>query len=99
MFIALRPDGTALGFTQLYPIFSSTSRAPAFVLNDLYVAPEARRTGVAVRLLGTAADHGRGAGAVRLSLSTAIDNLAAQTLYASLGWVRDTRFHTYALAL
>ena len=30
---------------------------------------------------------------------TAIDNLAAQTLYASLGWVRDTRFHTYALAL
>jgi len=30
-------DGRALGFTQLYPSFSSVSMAPIFGLNDLFV--------------------------------------------------------------
>ena len=31
----------------------------------------------------------------RLDLSTAKNNLAAQALYESLGWVRDEIFYTY----
>ena len=99
LFIALQNDGTAVGFTQLYPSFSSVSAARIFILNDLYVVPEARRRGVAAALLSASEAHAREAGAIRLSLSTAIDNEAAQTLYASRGWERDSRFHSYNLSI
>jgi len=99
LFLALDGDGSALGFTQLYPSFSSVSAARTFILNDLYVAPQARRLGVGARLLQAAAEYGRALGAVRLSLSTAVDNETAQALYATQGWVRDTKFQAYTLAL
>ena len=99
IFIALQTTGEAVGFTQLYPSFSSVSMARAFILNDLYVAPEVRRSGVAAKLLEAAADYGRAVGAIRLSLSTAIDNETAQALYVSQGWVRDTKFYAYSLPL
>src|SRR5690554_7423307 len=38
-------EGRAVGFTQLYPTFSSVSMARTFVLNDLFVSPEARKSG------------------------------------------------------
>ena len=88
----------ALGFTQLYPSFSSVSMARIFVLNDLFVAESARRHGVGEKLLDAAVQHARDAGAVRLTLSTAIDNVAAQALYESAGWKRDDRFYVYNLA-
>lgn len=58
LFIA-EADGRAVGFTQLYPSFSSVSMAPIFILNDLFVRPEARRSGVARRLLEAALRQGR----------------------------------------
>lgn len=99
IFLAEDGDRTALGFTQLYPGFSSVSVARTLTLNDLFVQPAARRRGVAKQLLAAAAAHGRAIGAVRLSLSTAISNASAQALYAAEGWVRDTQFLTYSLAL
>lgn len=98
LFIAAA-DGQALGFTQLYPSFSSVSMAPIFILNDLFVRPEARRSGVARRLLEAAVRHAREAGAIRLNLSTAFTNTAAQALYASVGWERDVMFSVYHYAL
>ncbi len=92
-------EGQALGFTQLYPSFSSVSMARVFVLNDLYVAPTARRLGVGQALLNAAAVHARQLGAVRLSLTTAVDNVTAQSLYESTEWLRDEKFYTYHLAL
>jgi GNAT superfamily N-acetyltransferase len=44
-----------VGFTQLFPSFSSLSAAPIFILNDLFVAPAARHQGVASLLLRAAA--------------------------------------------
>jgi ribosomal protein S18 acetylase RimI-like enzyme len=38
-------------------------------------------------------------GAVRIDLETAVDNLTAQRLYESLGYVREQAFHKYSLAL
>src|SRR5437764_9426589 len=61
---------TAIGFTQLYPSFSSGAMAPIFILNDLFVAPAARRRGAGSALLQAAAQHGRHIGAIRLVLST-----------------------------
>lgn len=91
--------GNAVGFTQLYPSFSSVSMARTFILNDLFVTPEARRQGVAGALLRSAADYGRACGAVRLSLSTEHSNSAAQALYEREGWNPDTVFRTYTLTL
>lgn len=88
-----------LGFTQLYPIFSSISAAPAWVLNDLFVAPGARRSGAGRALLERARQHGLETGARWLSLSTGRDNLEAQALYEKLGWVRDTEYYHYELPL
>ena len=97
--VAVTPADEAVGFTQLYPSFSSVRAQRTFVLNDLFVAPAARRQGVAQSLLQKAADVARSLGAVRLSLSTARSNESAQSLYEARGWTRDELFYHYNLAL
>jgi len=79
-------DGTAAGFTQLYPTFSSVRAARVWVLNDLYVDVGARGHGVARALLRSAEDFARGDGAIRLELETTPDNATAQALYDATGW-------------
>ncbi len=92
-------DGRAIGFTQLYPSFSSTALGRILILNDLFVDPEARCKGVGRALLRAAAEYGRNAGAVRLVLSTEVSNTTAQAVYEKAGWKRDTAFCTYQLTL
>jgi len=89
----------ALGFAQLYPSFTSAAMKPIFILNDLFVTPGARQRGVGGALLQAAADHGRALGAARLTLKTAIDNLAAQRVYEANGWACETQFLSYNLPL
>jgi GNAT superfamily N-acetyltransferase len=98
IFLAEDESG-ALGFTQLYPIFSSISAAPAWVLNDLFVAPGVRRSGAGRSLLERAREHGLETGARWLSLATGRENREAQALYEKLGWVRDTEYYHYELPL
>ena len=88
-------DGRAVGFTLLYPTFTSTQLARLYVLNDLFVDPGARKLGVGTQLLDAAADFGRAEGAVRLTLRTATTNRTAQSVYEQNGWKRDDRFITY----
>jgi len=88
---------TVVGFTQLYPSFSSTMAAPIYVLNDLYVDLTHRRSGVGRLLLQEAVRYARAMGAISLTLSTAHTNTAAQRLYESLGWRLDEEFRTYFL--
>ena len=82
-------DGSALGFTQLYPIFSSVRTARTWLLNDLYVVEQARRGGVARALLDAAADFARAQGAAGLMLETMRDNAPARALYRAAGWHED----------
>lgn len=91
--------GRAAGFVQLYPSFSSTRTAPILILNDLYVAPEARRSGAARALLAAAEAFAKAAGAAGLVLSTGVENRPAQALYEAAGWVRETQFYEYGLRL
>ena len=97
--VAESAPGEALGFIQLYPCFSSIRVAPTFILNDLFVTPPARGSGVGRSLMEAAARMARATGAVGLELATAKTNAAAQRLYESLGWRRDEEFHQYALNL
>ena len=98
VFLALL-DGHAVGFTQLYPTFSSLSIKPLWVLNDLFVAPGERTHDVGSALLERARQHALSTGAKGLTLATAIDNHTAQRVYEKLGWQRDTAFYHYSLAV
>jgi ribosomal protein S18 acetylase RimI-like enzyme len=88
-----------VGFTQLYPTFSSISMKRAWILNDLYVAVEARKRGVGEMLLQKAKDYAIATGANSISLSTAPDNSSAQSLYEKNGYERDSQFYHYELSL
>ena len=82
-------EGNAVGFTQLYPMYSSVQTARIWVLNDLYVIPEERRHGAAKALLKAAIDYARDDGASRLQLETGRRNEAARALYRDAGWQED----------
>jgi GNAT superfamily N-acetyltransferase len=98
IFLAL--DGeAAVGFTQLYPSFSSGAMARIFVLNDLFISPDSRGRGTGAALLAAAAEYGRRVGAARLVLQTEVTNERAQSVYERLGWKRDTEFYSYKLEL
>lgn len=99
VFFALLDDGTPAGFTQLYPIFSSTAMQRVWLLNDLYVAPAARRAGVGRALLLHAQGFARETHAKELMLQTAVDNFPAQRLYEALGWQRDNDYYVYTLTV
>jgi ribosomal protein S18 acetylase RimI-like enzyme len=93
--LALDDAQTVVGFCQLYPTFCSVEVAPIYTLYDLFVLPQARRTGAAKALLQAAHAYAAQTGRVRMDLTTARTNLAAQALYVSEGWVRDDVFLTY----
>jgi ribosomal protein S18 acetylase RimI-like enzyme len=99
IFIARDGSKEALGFTQLYPMFSSVAARRIWVLNDLFVASGARKRGVARALMDRARDFDTEKGALRLILETAEDNHAAQALYESLGYVRESGERHYSLEL
>lgn len=90
---------TPVGFTQLYPSFSSLSMARIFVLNDLFVESQARRKGVASLLMSAAVAYASTLGAVSVSLSTAVTNASAQALYEGAGWKRDAQYFVYEFAV
>ena len=88
-------EGAPVGFTQLYPSFSSVSLARTFVLNDLFVVPSYRRTGVGSALLRAAVEYARSLGAIRVTLNTDKANASAQAVYEVQGWKRDQEFYVY----
>ena len=98
IFLALRDD-EPVGFTQLYPSFSSVSARRTWILNDLYVVPSCRGQGVGSALLERARAHALETGAKGLGLQTAVDNHNAQRLYEALGYRREEGFYSYFLAV
>lgn len=89
-------EGKLVGFTQLYPSFSSVRMRRIWVLNDLYVSPTARRQGVARALMRAALRHAVETGAAYLTLETARGNAPAQTLYLEEGWTLDDEYHHFS---
>ena len=98
LLLARTGDGAPAGFVNVYPTFSSLSMAPVWTLNDLFVAPTARRTGAGRALVRACVAEARTAGAVAVQLQTAPDNQAAQALYRAEGFEPDT-FAAYYLSL
>jgi ribosomal protein S18 acetylase RimI-like enzyme len=98
IFVA-RDNELIVGFTQLYPSFSSVSMKRVWILNDLFVEEVFRKKGVAKLLMSAAENFARETESVRIVLSTQISNMAAQSLYESLGYIEDKDFFHYALQL
>jgi GNAT superfamily N-acetyltransferase len=85
---------TAVGFTQLYPSFSSVSMKPLYILNDLFVTEEKRGLGIGEALLDAAENLGKALAWKGMVLETAQDN-PAQKLYERKGWVEDKDYKHY----
>jgi GNAT superfamily N-acetyltransferase len=81
--------GRPLGFATVYWSWSTLSAARIGVMNDLFVVPEGRGTGVAETLIEECRVRARGRGAVRLTWQTAKDNLRAQAVYERVGGRRE----------
>ena len=98
IYLALRRE-EIVGFVQLYPCFSSTAMKRMWILNDLFVTPEARRQNAAKALMERARQWAVETKADGLWLETAVDNHPAQRLYESLGWKRDNDYYRYLMPL
>jgi ribosomal protein S18 acetylase RimI-like enzyme len=85
----------AVGFMHLMPSTNTLAMRPIWFLEDLYVEPSARRRGVATAFLKHAEEFAQTTGAERLTLATAHDNLAAQSVYKKLGYVREEHFWVF----
>ena len=94
--VALDESEKLIGFCQIYPSFCSVIAAKIGVLYDLFVDSCARKTGAGRALMLAAHDYAANNGMARLDLTTAKDNVKAQALYESLGWVRDEVFFAYS---
>lgn len=92
IFVAIVKDENQIipiGFTQLYPKFSSGKAIKIWILNDLFVEPEYRKQSTGENLIKTALKYAKEDGASYVELSTAVDNYNAQNLYESIGFIRQ----------
>jgi ribosomal protein S18 acetylase RimI-like enzyme len=88
----------AVGFATLYWSYSTLSAGPIGVMNDLYVAPEARRRGIATALIEACREQTAQHGRISLEWYTAPDNLHAQAAYERTGAEREEWF-SYTLSV
>lgn len=100
IFVALAEAFRPVGFTQLYPAYSSIRMSKYWILNDLYVDAGYRKQGIGEALIRTVLDFARENKAGIVELSTAVDNFIAQRLYEQIGFERqkpDAEFYTYRI--
>lgn len=84
----------AVGFTQLYPIFSSVSMEPMYLLNDLFIDPDYRGQGVGQSLITTIKEVCRKERQKGIVIQTETTN-PAQHLYERLGFKKDLDLHYF----
>lgn len=84
------------GFTQLYPLFSSTRMKRLWLLNDLFVDEKFRGQGISIALIERAKEHCKATGGCGLVLETAKNNLIGNSLYPSTGFALDEDHNYYS---
>jgi GNAT superfamily N-acetyltransferase len=87
--IARNAEGDAIGFATIFWTWSTNAAARIGTMNDLYVAPAGRGSGMAEALIRACVDRCRERGAVRLEWQTALDNHRAQAVYERVGGKRE----------
>ncbi len=84
-----RTKGIMVGFTQLYPLFSSTNMNRIWLLNDLYLHPDYRGLKISNLLLDRAKQLALETKAIGISLETARTNIPGNALYPKAGFKLD----------
>jgi len=74
-------ENQVVGFTQLYPIFSSTRMKPMWLLNDLYIVESKRGQGLGRNLIQAAKNHCVKTSACGILLETETSNKIGNRLY------------------
>ena len=87
-------ENVAVGFTQLYPLFSSVSMERIELLNDLYIHPNYRNKGIGEALIPKAKDYCKETNSKGLAIQTETTN-RAQHLYTRLGFEKDADLHFF----
>ncbi len=87
--IARNEDGNAVGFATVYWSWATTSAQRIGVMNDLFVATEARGSGAAEALIESCREECRRRGAGKLTWQTAPDNERAQRVYDRVGATKE----------
>ncbi|MGM0835383.1 MAG: GNAT family N-acetyltransferase [Bacillota bacterium] len=82
----------AVGFTQLYPSFSSVQMKRTWVLNDLFVHEAHRGKGIGEQLVKKAIEFADSRGAAGVLLETMPDNVNAQRLYERIGFEKEENY-------
>lgn len=96
---AARADGEPIaGFATCVTKWSMLRGARVAILDDLFVEPSARGSGVADRLIEACAEWARTRDAVALEWQTALDNERAKAVYDRVG-ATATRWLDYELEL
>ena len=95
IFIAISDANEAIGFVQLYETFGSLDLGKIIILYDLYVKKDHRKNKIGRQLMLKSHEYAKKINAKRIQLSTATDNFIGQSLYESLGYVKDADFYTY----
>ena len=98
LLVAEEEPGGVIGFAAIGWKWSSLRGARTAVLEDLFVAPEARGRGAADALIREGADRAREHGAPVMSWLTAPDNRRAQAVYDRVGGKSEV-FLEYELEL
>ncbi|HLK26989.1 MAG TPA: GNAT family N-acetyltransferase [Puia sp.] len=79
-------ENELLGFTQLYPQFTSTRMKRSWLLNDLFVLQEHRERGISKQLIEAAKQLAIKTNAAGLLLETEKTNTVGNRLYPSAGF-------------
>ena len=95
IFIAINNREEPVGFVQLYETFGSLDLGKIIILYDLYVKKNHRKNKIGKQLILRSHKYAKKIKAKRIQLSTATDNFIGQSLYESLGYVKDIDFYTY----
>lgn len=74
------------GFALIYPLFSSVRMRPIYLLNDLFVVPEARNKSVGKALLRYCQQMARDNNQAGIQLETDKTNQVGNYLYPSTGF-------------
>lgn len=94
IFIAVR-ENKMVGFTQLYPLFSSLSMKRAWQLNDLYILEEYRGYGISKQLIDAAKQLARETSAAGIMLETEKTNIIGNKLYPSCDFIPNDKNNFY----
>jgi GNAT superfamily N-acetyltransferase len=87
--IARDEHARAAGFATVFWSWDTTEASRIGIMNDLYIAPQARGAGLADRLIEACVERCSQRGAARLEWMTGPENLRAQAVYDRVGGVRE----------